>query len=240
MGQTLYDQLWHDLWGDLQSLGPVHRHLQEDLAEIVSSLQVRRVLEVGCGSGTNLAALAAAGNYELTGVDIAAEAVNLAKELVPQANLFLLDIEKAALPAQFDLVMSLQVVEHILDDVSALRNIGRMAKDFVLISTMQGKMSPSEIGIGHVRNYSTLELRRKLEAVGLEVIKVWGWGFPFYSPLYRTLAEWLPGGAPMGAMGRWQRFVARVLYHVYRLNWPGRGDVLFALARPRRMENSEP
>lgn len=92
-------------------------------------------------------------------------------------------------------------------------------------------MRPSEIAIGHLRNYSTLELQRKLEAVGLQVLKTWGWGFPFYSPLYRTLAKWLPGGPPVGSMTRWQRIMAQALYYLYSFNLPGRGDILFALAK---------
>ena len=93
-------------------------------------------------------------------------------------------------------------------------------------------MRASEVAIGRVRNYSPIELRRKLELAGLEVVKMWGWGFPFYSPLYPSVAEWLPGGPPGGAMGPALRLGARVLYHLYRLDWPGRGDILSALARP--------
>lgn len=227
----LYERLWRTTWGDLQCLGPVHRHLQKHLAGVVSSLKVRRILEVGCGSGTNLAVLAASGDYELTGADIAPEALDLARQRLPQARLLLLDIEKEALPEQFDLVLSLQVLEHILDDMAALRHIARMTQDYVLISTVQGRMRPSEVGIGHVRNYSALELERKMAAVGFEVLRIWGWGFPFYSPLYRTMAEWLPGGPPMGSMNRWHRLSARALYYLYGFNLPGRGDILFALAK---------
>ena len=61
-------------------------------------------------------------------------------------------------------------------------------------------MRRSEAGIGHVRNYSRIELARKLELAGLEVLWVHGWGFPFYSPVYRSLAELLPGGPPTGDM----------------------------------------
>ena len=127
--------------------------------------------------------------------------------------------------------MSIQVVEHLPDDLAAFRNIAKMARGWVFISTMQGRMRPSEVAIGHVRNYSALELRQKLESVGLEVIEISGWGFPFYSPLYRSVVEWLPGGPPVGPMSAVSRFAARVLYHLYRLNWSKRGDVLSALAR---------
>jgi SAM-dependent methyltransferase len=215
----------------MQRLGPVHRHTLENLVRTVSSLGVQSVLDVGCGSGENLAALAASGKYHLMGVDISQEALNLASHRVPSARYTQLEIQRQALPERFDLVMSIQVVEHLKDDVAALTNIARMSHNYVFISTVQGRMRPSEIAIGHVRNYSEPELRRKLESAGLEVLKVTGWGFPFYSPIYRSLAEWLPGGPPSGTVGPIGKIAARTLYHIYRLNWSGKGDVISALAR---------
>ena len=94
-------------------------------------------------------------------------------------------------------------------------------------------MRRSEVLTGHMRNYSITELRRKLESAGLSVTDIWGWGFPFYSPLYRSAVEWLPGGPPAGPAGRLSRLGAQVLYQLYRLNWPRRGDVLSALAEKR-------
>ena len=92
-------------------------------------------------------------------------------------------------------------------------------------------MRRSELAIGHIRNYTEVELRRKIETAGVEVVWIHGWGFPFYSPIYRTLAEWLPGGPPTGAMGKRSQMIAAALYQLYRLNVPGRGDVITALAR---------
>ncbi len=232
MNSVSYDQLWQTTWGDMQHFGPVHRHSLENLVRTVSVLDVRSVLDVGCGSGENLAALATSGRYDLTGADVSHEALNLARKRVSSARLLTLDVQREALPEQFDLVISLQVVEHLLDDMSALLNITRMARKFVFISTMQGRMRPSEIAIGHVRNYSAVELQRKIELAGLEVLEIRGWGFPFYSPLYRSLTEWLPGGPPGGKIGASGRFAANALYHLYKLNWPGRGDVINALAKP--------
>lgn len=229
--QPSYDLLWKGYWGDMQKLGPVHRHIREDIVRQVSKLAVRSVLDVGCGSGENLAALAASGPYELSGVDVSSEGIELARKRVATARLLsVLDVEHDALPDRYDLVMSIQVVEHVVDDVAALRNIAKMARRYVFISTLAGTMRSSEVLTGHVRNYSPVELRRKLEVVGLRVVDVHGWGFPFYSPIYRSLIELLPGGPPAGPAGPFGRFIANVLYQLYRLNWPRRGDVLSALA----------
>jgi SAM-dependent methyltransferase len=227
-----YDELWRGgYWGDMQRVGPVHRHIREDIVRRVAALDVHTVLDVGCGSGENLAALAAAGRYELSGVDVSQESVELTRKRVPAARLVqVLDVEHEALPEKFDLVMSIQVMEHIADDVEALRNVAAMATRYVFISTLSGRMRKSEPLTGHVRNYSPVELRRKLEIAGLRVLEVSGWGFPFYSPLYRSLVELLPGGPPAGPTGAASRTLARGLYQLYRLNLPRRGDVLSALA----------
>ena len=226
-----YDALWRTAWGDMQRFGPVHRHIQDDLARVVSGLDVRSIVDVGCGSGENLARLAELGRYELCGTDVSDEALALAKQKVPDARLLRLDIERQPLPERFDLVMSIQVVEHLVDDVAALRHMASMSSKYVFTSTLGGRMRASERSIGHVRNYSTVELRRKHELAGLEVLWVRGWGFPFYSPLYRSAVEWLPGGPPSGQIGRLGRIGASALHLLYRLNVPGRGDVLSALAR---------
>jgi SAM-dependent methyltransferase len=228
-----YDDLWRDTWGDMQHVGPVHRHIQDDLVRVVTSLDVRSVLDVGCGSGENLARLAGLGRFDLAGTDVSEAALALARRRAPSVTFSVLDIEREALAESFDLVMSIQVVEHLPADVAALRNMAAMTRKYVLTSTMAGRMRPSERFIGHVRNYSAAELRRKLVDAGLDVVWVRGWGFPFYSPLYRTSVEFLPAGPPRGRVGPMGRFLAAVLYQVYRFNVPGRGDVLSALARVR-------
>ena len=231
MSSTSYDELWQTAWGDIQRHGPVHRHATEDLLRIVAALDVRTILDVGCGSGDNLEALARENRYELSGVDVSEQALAIARQRVPNASLGVLDVQRDWRPQTYDLVMSLQVVEHLLDDVSAIRNMAKMARRYLLTATMQGRMRKSELAIGHIRNYSEIELRKKIEAAGLEIVWIRGWGFPFYSPLYRTVAEWLPGGPPTGAMGKSSQMIAAALYQLYRLNVRGRGDVITALAQ---------
>ena len=128
--------------------------------------------------------------------------------------------------------MCCQVVEHLVDDITAFHNLAIMARKWVVVATMRGHMRPSELTVGHFRNYSDIELRAKAKIAGLEVVDIWGWGFPFYSPLYRTAVEWLPGGPPEGSYGVIEKSIANFLYHLYALNIPRRGDVVTMLARP--------
>ena len=234
MSQEVYDRLWKEAWGDLQRLGPVHRHQRKALIALITKLGVRSVLDVGCGSGENLVALSRAMSHlELAGVDISPEALTLASRRVLGARLRELDAQRHKLDERFDLVMAIQVIEHLSDDVAALRNMAAMADRWVLVTSMRGRMRPSEVAIGHLRNYSDDELCRKAASAGLEVVDLFGWGFPFYSPLYRTVIEWLPSGSPQGPMGKGQRAVAYFLYLLYCLNVPRWGDVVTLLARPR-------
>jgi SAM-dependent methyltransferase len=232
--RDIYDRLWRETWGDLQRLGPVHRHQREALVAKVRQLDVRTVLDVGCGSGDNLCALATVPGLALTGVDISPEALALARQWVPSAKLLELDVEHQSLPQRFDLVISFQVIEHLADDVAALTHMRQMADQWVLVTSMCGRMRPSEKHIGHVRNYTFDELRDKAKRAGLEVVDLFGWGFPFYSPLYRSMVEWLPGGPPSGDPTATARLIARLLYGLYKLNVPRHGDVVTLLARPRR------
>lgn len=226
-----YDELWQRTWGELQSYGPVHRHLREQVVRLVRDLGVRTILDVGCGAGDALMAIARDGAHDLYGVDVSSEALALAKRRVPGARFAALDVQRGGLRGRFDLVMSIQVIEHLPDDEAALRTMAGMSRAFVFVSTIGGRMRPSERAIGHVRNYTREELKAKLERAGLRPLWLRGWGFPFYSPLYRTLAELLPAGPPSGEVGPVARLGGAVLYQLYRANLPGRGDILSALAR---------
>lgn len=231
MANVSYNELWTSKWGDMQHWGPVHRHSMKVIYDDVAALpNVRTILDAGCGSGENLAVLERANKWELTGSDFSEEALKLSSKCIPSVRLVQLDVEQNHLPETFDLVMSHQVIEHIIDDIAAIKNMAKMSKRYVYVSSMQGRMRKSERTIGHYRNYSPWELARKLEAAGLRVIWIKGWGFPFYSPLYRTVVEWLPGGPPTGKITGATRLVARFLYQLYKLNIPNKGDYIYAMA----------
>lgn len=86
--------------------------------------QGARVLDLGCGRGAVSRALSAAG-YQVTGVDIDNEAVAEARRCYPQ-----LDLRQGSgeddLKEQmgsFDAVVSIEVIEHVSDPVTFVKNI---------------------------------------------------------------------------------------------------------------------
>ena len=52
-----YDAIWRDVYGDMQDVGPTHRHLRRLLAAMLRPLAYRTAIDVGCGAGHNFSLL---------------------------------------------------------------------------------------------------------------------------------------------------------------------------------------
>jgi SAM-dependent methyltransferase len=227
-----YEDLWSGCWGEMQNVGPVHRHMRRLILDIVRPLQPRSVLDVGCGNGANLQALQQhLGIEDVTGIDLAAGAVEAARKRV-RGTFMVKNIElEPPLDRTFDLVLSNQVIEHLHDDDAFLSKLRSMCHGYCLIGTMQGRMRRSEASIGHLRNYTTRGLQEKMQKAGFTIERTIGWGFPFYSPLYRSAIEYIGGNDAHIRYDRKDRFIAGALFHLYKLNSSRRGDVLMVLGK---------
>jgi SAM-dependent methyltransferase len=232
MTPVQYDKLWATKWGDANTSGPFHRHLRRIIKRLITPLEFETVLDAGCGQGTLLRELRAEfPHIKLTGTDISPLAIDLARQTVPEGKFWVLDSTKEHLDERFDLIVCSEVLEHIPDDVAALSHIAEMTGKYLLISSPQGRMRRFEPKkVGHVRNYAQGELVRKVEQVGLRVIKVVEWGFPFYSPLYRNVMELTDGRGTTGEIGWRRRVLAEVMYYMFMLNSWRRGDEIVVLA----------
>ena len=131
----------------------------------------RRILDVGCGTGTMLTHLARFGNAQ--GVDMDSEAVGYCHDRglqqVSQAGADSLPFEKET----FDLVTALDVVEHIDDDLGALREMRRVLKPggLLLLTVpayrfLWGRQDDINL---HKRRYVAGELRGRLRCAGFDV-----------------------------------------------------------------------
>jgi SAM-dependent methyltransferase len=228
-----YDRLWDKVYGDLQDLGPTHRHMHRLMRHLLAPLRYASVLDVGVGFGHNLPLLTEGRAVErLAGVDVSPRAVEHVRQRYG-GRFEELDITRGRLDETFELVCNALVLEHLADDVAALRNMRAMTARYLLVTTMAGdyeRYAPWERQVGHVRNYARGELERKLVDAGFEVIETRYWGFPFYTPIVRTLQNRMTVSHDLSPSSR---LIARILYPVFFLNSARRGDLLVALARPR-------
>lgn len=228
---ALYDQIWHECWGDVQRYGPSHRIHRDILLKMLEQLRFETLLEVGCGNGMNLCAIRQAfPAVRLAATDISGEALAQLQAFLPGIPSYRLDATQDTLNVQYDVVISLDVLEHIEDDMAVIHNMYQMTRKYILISTLQGCMRDSERAIGHVRNYLPGELQRKMETAGFTIEKTIEWGWPLFSPLFRDgLFRWGAQQHTFGSYGPAKRLACEVIYQLFRLNSCRRGDMLFVL-----------
>ena len=222
--------------------GPVSRHLQEILLKLAAQIKFNSVTDAGSGHGTVLRVLQNAyPTVKCLGIDISDTAVGEAKKKYPGIEFIQHDFSSTPAARKSDLVICLDVIEHIDDDSKALKNIAQMTKKYLILSTVKGRMRFGEQEAGHVRNYEFSELTGKVEAAGFKIKKVVKWGFPFYSPIYRNIFELivrLKGGVKTNtsepivnvAEIPFIMILAEPLYWLMKLNIPGMGDHIFLLA----------
>jgi SAM-dependent methyltransferase len=129
-----------------------------------------RVLDAGCGSGRNMVDLAHWGT--VTGVELSEAAAEAARgrhvgEVVEGSVL-----EMPFAPASFDLVVCLDVIEHLQDDRAALRELRRVLAPggalLVTVPAYQWLWSGHDVVNHHHRRYSRTTLRRAARDAGWE------------------------------------------------------------------------
>jgi SAM-dependent methyltransferase len=150
-----------------------------------------RVLDLGCGAGRFVAALAAAG-AEPVGVEIAEAALERARAVAPGADLRPLEPD-GSIPlehAAVDLVWCSEVLEHVADVAYLLTEVRRVLRPGGrLLATVpyHGRVRGAAIALTrfeahfdpegqHLRFFTRRSLARALEHAGLEPRRVAGWG----------------------------------------------------------------
>ena len=105
-------------WSPLRPSGPRREYLQRALDLVPAGA---RVLELGCGAGVPMTAALAEGRH-VTGVDISATQVELARRNVPTATFLHADMTALAFePEAFDAVVAFYSLTHVpRDDVPPL------------------------------------------------------------------------------------------------------------------------
>lgn len=124
-----------------ESSNPLQRKLIDrfhaETARLVEMADPSTILDLGCGEGFVLEALSEAGvSAALTGIDLSAEAVAEARERVgDRAEILEGDVrDLRSTIDNFDVVMMLEVLEHLDDPADALGLIAELSNSHVIVS----------------------------------------------------------------------------------------------------------
>ena len=128
---------WWDTRGEMAALHVINpprlRYIRQRAGGASQSLKGKRVLDVGCGGGILTEALAAAG-AEALGIDLAAASIEVARQHAADtgnaARYELIGAEALAErePESFDLVCSLEMLEHVPDPAETIAAIAALVK----------------------------------------------------------------------------------------------------------------
>lgn len=113
------------------------RRVMETLYQLIASTGPSSVLDAGCGEGFVIQYLVRRDQtLQVTGVDLHPEAIQYAKKYVGASVTFQVeDLRSLSFPDNsFDTVVCSQVLEHLDDAESALAELKRVARKYVVIS----------------------------------------------------------------------------------------------------------
>jgi SAM-dependent methyltransferase len=128
------------------------------------------LLDLGCGTGSNLASFV---EFKTIGSDNSQAALEFSRERKLD-GLFSSAADAIALQNEtVDLVTALDVLEHVREDVTALKEINRIltpgGKLVMTVPAYGFLWSEHDEALHHYRRYAARELRAKLTAAGFEV-----------------------------------------------------------------------
>ncbi len=151
------------------------------------------LVDVGCGTGGNLAAFT--GEYDCLGWDPSEEAIRLARLRFPESRFHSGSLSEtlASLPVPPDLILLLDVLEHIEEDTSFFAQMADALRPggYLLITVPAGMelWSPHDVTFGHFRRYSRPELERLWEREPLSTLLLSHYNSRLY-PVVRCIRFW--------------------------------------------------
>jgi SAM-dependent methyltransferase len=189
-----------------ERLVPGDARLQNLLVEDMAKFQFasryisdKYVLDAGCGAGQGAAYLAQNGARYVVGIDISPESIAYARELFSRDNLSFVLMDALCLGfsgCTFDVVTSIEVIEHLQKPEQYVSEIRRVLKDkgILVLSTPNKLISsptPGTIWPYHIKEFYPDELYGLL-ARYFSNVELWGMWIPVYDQHpARRLMHWL-------------------------------------------------
>lgn len=144
------------------------------------------ILDIASAAGMSFRHFSAFGRVR--GIDLASETVRLCRsagiEGIVQGDAMRLPFRDES----FDVVLSLDALEHLPDDAAGIAEMRRVARrDALLLVTVPACMalwSPHDVAFHHHRRYSRAELAAKLAAGGIAVRKLSYYSTAVFPPVW--------------------------------------------------------
>ena len=133
-------------------------------------------IDVGCGTGDVIALLADAGAHRVVGSDLSTDALGHAADRAHRGALVVSRAERLPFPAACaDVVVSLEVIEHLDSDIAALREYRRVLRPggtlLVTVPAYESLWGEHDDWAGHRRRYGAGQLARTIGRCGFEVTR---------------------------------------------------------------------
>lgn len=190
-----------------------HAYILPDLRRLCAGLKPgSRVLDVGCGNGALAAEFSKLG-HRVTGIDMSQRGVDIARKSCLEGRFEVLPADENLLQnlgeEQFDLVYTIEVIEHLYDPKSFLKGCYLATKPggkFICSTPYHGYLKNLAISLangwdahtnalqggGHIRFFSKKTLKSAVLSAGFDEISVIGSGR--YAPLWKSMI--LTAGKP--------------------------------------------
>ncbi len=184
---AFYSRYWKDAGTAIPTHDELHGERAKAIVSLIESSSGKRVVDAGAGAGL-LTKLYAHAAHEVIALDLSNEAVAAAPSLGAHVRFVQADLE-AAWPVESgdaDVVVSSEVIEHLFDFESYMREASRVLKpggQLYLTTPFHGPLKNLVLAVwgferhfcsyesGHIRFFTNPHLERLAKAVGLTDVR---------------------------------------------------------------------
>jgi len=111
------------------------RRFHVNIVQLSKKTNAKFIFEAGCGEGFSSREIISIGNSQLIGLDINLGSIFMAQKKCPTGSFLQGDILHLPFSDSiFDLVVSLEVLEHLADPPAALNELCRVSREWLILS----------------------------------------------------------------------------------------------------------
>ena len=201
------------------------RHQARNLARYAGNVKGKTIMDLGCGRGVLTRLLLDGGAKSIVAIDISSAYLRQLTDL-PGVSPVIANAERLPFRDAFDVVVSTDVMEHVLNMGSFLVSVNQSLREYG-VAIIRVPYRESLVGYSqqagckydfvHLRTFDRHTIKDALRGAGFEIERTWFDGFSLYSP---RLA-WISTARRESLYGRFQRWaLSRVADPAEVTSWP--------------------